>query len=1504
MVRPRATKLASPAHWARGAAACLALCLTLALALAASAHAATGHNFQSAITQAKGSALSEPTAVAVDRASGKTFLADSGAGVVEVYDSSGAFVTQFGAGTLLAAGIAVSEATGLLYVADSFNNAVEVFKANGSGTYEAIGEWEGEALPGQGFGEVTGVAVDNSPGPSAGDVYVLDGEDANLSVGVVDVYKPQPPGPEEGQEGELVRVLSKGAMEEPNGVAVDSSSGRVYVADSAKGSVYEFSASGIAEGKLNGASSPQGAFGKEEAEGNVSAVAVDPVSGDLLVAEAERDELSEFSAAGEWVGWVPSTAEAPLGEPHGLALDSTGRLFVADALLGKLDVYGPGAVVPDVATEKASKPARTSVVINGSVDGLGKAGHYFFQWGTSAALGSSTAPVALPGSQQAVSSTLEGLTAGTTYFFRLVAESEDGSSYGLIREVTTAPAIEKLSTGPVANLQPESATLTGSLAPNGFDTHYYFQWGTTTSYGNTSPEAPGTDAGSEKGAVATSTELTGLTPNTTYHYRLVATNSFGSTFGADQKLTTSGPPRITAKPVTAIGHETATLNAEVNPDEIETTYRFEYGEDTAYGQEAPIGGADIGKGGAPVAVSASLSALKLGVTYHYRVVAENAFKTTTGPDQSFTTIPPALTTSWASGVSATEATLNAEVNPLGNETTYYFQYGPQPCAPNPAGCTSTPAPPGEDIGAGEAAVTKTLKLTGLEPNSAYHFRVIAINALGEAASAEHTLSTPKPAQTFALADSRAWELVSPPDKEGAPVEALTREGGIILASQDGGKLTYIVDSALGEHVEGNRGPEEQQILATRGGSSWNSQDIATPNSKAKGVTAGEAPEYQFFTADLKTALVEPAELGREASPPLAPGVVQATPYLRDNTTGTYIPLVTEANTAPGTSFGSSLSFSSASPDLSHVILSSAVALTGSGSSPGLYEWSGGVLQLVSVLPTGVPAQGLIDLGFFGRVLTHAVSIEGSRVIWTKREENTGRGHLYLRDTSRGETVQVDAAHGAPEPPGFLPGSARFQAASADDSTILFTDKQPLTADATAEPGQGLGRADLYMCHIVEVEGKLTCNLTDLTVDQIEGEHAAVQGFLLGANPEAGVAYVVAQGVLAANANGLDARAVSGGDNLYELRFQGSERQTTFIATLSPEDSPEWEAGGAQSANASFLTARVSENSRYFAFMSSAPITGYDNVDTSPAAHGARDEEVFLFDSQAGALRCVSCNPTGERPNGVLDHLEAGEGLGLLVDRRKIWGELSHEHWLAGNIPGWTAQTLQSALFQSRYLSNDGRLFFNSPDQLVPADGNAKNDAYEYEPSGVGNCESSTAGCVALISSGTSKKESAFLEATPDGGDVFFVTEGNLLSQDTDTAFDIYDARTCTESSPCLTTPAPAPAPCAESETCRPAAPRSEIPGAGGGSASFTGPGNQAASAPPHREVKGEQTSKPKPKPLTRKQRLAVALKQCHRMRSKHKRKACEAHARKLYASHLGKGKTSGARYDSKRGRGR
>jgi DNA-binding beta-propeller fold protein YncE len=1413
----------------------------------------------------------------VDRTSGDVFVGDPGAGMVDVYSATGAFLTQFGEGKLGPVGVAVDEANGQVYVADSFTNAVLVFRANGAGGYEQFAEWVGARVPGEAFGEVAGVAVDNSTGPSAGDVYVLDAEAPEAEGGAVDVFKPQPAGAEEALEGELVRRLTSEKMEAPNGVAVSASSGEVYVADSVKGAVYEFSSSGVLVGKpLTGSGSPQGKFGGMEAgeeEGNVTAVALDETTGDLLVAESQRHVVSEFNSAGEWVGWIVGTPTGGFGEPRGVAVGAGGQVYVADTLARRVDAFGPGVVVPDVVTRPASKLMRTTALLNGTIDGDGKAARYHFDWGTSEALGSST-PVSAGGSgEEKVSASLSGLHAGTTYFFRLVAENEDGANVGVIRQFTTAPAVEALSTGAAQNITPAGATLTGSLTPNGVDAHYYFEWGLTEQYGSDSPAfPPGVDAGSGSEAVMAETLLEGLSQNTTYHYRLVGENEqYGTTFGEDRTFTTAGVPRITTEPASGIGHETATIKARVDPDELTTSYHFEYGETTSYGREAPAGGAGVGSGSEPVAESQTLSALRLGGTYHYRVVASNGAGTTFGPDQTFTSIPPAAIDSESVGeVGSSTAKLQGEIDPLGHDTTAYFQYGVESCEPNPGACTDVPAAPGTELGSGETGVPISEAVGGLRSGTSYHYRVLALNALGVSEGPEHIFTTKAASAPFVLPDDRAWEMVSPPEKGGAPVEALTREGGLIRASETGDALTYVAGSALGEQVEGNRTPEWQQVLATRTPTGWVSQDIATPSSRALGVEIGTPPEYEYFTPEkLETALVQPAELDGTAEPPLVPGVTQATMYLRDDTNGTYVPVVSSANVFAGTRFGGEIQFVDGTPDLSHVVFSSRVALLGPASVPGLYEWAGGSLQLVSVLPDGEPAKGLVELGY-SHVQAGSISNDGSRVIWTKVESEPHLGHLYMRDSLTGETVQLDAAQGVSEPTGA--GTARFQAASSEGSRVFFTDRQKLTPDSTAEPSAN--EPDLYECQMVVKEGRLACELTDLTAERNAGEHANVQGLLLGTSEEGASTYFVAQGVLAANENGNAEAAVAGGDNLYEAHWSGAGWATTFIATLSGEDKPEWEGDGV--ANTAYLTARVSPDGRYLAFMSAASLTGYDNTDQGS---GQPDEEVYLYDAATASLRCVSCDPTGARPEAVLDAENVGEGLGLLVDRRKVW----LGHWLAGSIPGWTAESLVNALIQSRYLDDDGRLYFTSPDDLVPAATNHKEDVYQYEPSGVGSCQSATGGCVSLISSGNSPKESAFIEATPDGSNVFFVTEAQLLPQDTDTAFDIYDARVCTEESPCLSPPAPLGSSCENASECHPA-PAAQLPALqASGSATVTPQSNNAPAAQAKAQTKAVKT---RAKPLTRAQELANALKVCKQRyaRSKQRRQACEKHARKLHSA--------------------
>ncbi len=1434
----------------------------LAVGASIPAGAATTHDFTGKITQAPpGSALMEPGPATVDRATGDVFMADAGAGVIDVFNASGSFVTQFGE-QLEPTGVAVDESSGLVYV--SSESTVVVFEPAGEGSYVQASEWSGANTPGEEFSEVTGVTFDNSKGPNAGDLYVLDGGN-----NVVDLFKPKPAGPEEAQEGSFVSVLKGAKLEEPNAIAIDASSGQVYVADSPDGFVARYSPAGVFEEKLRGSGSPEGSFsGREGEEGNVRAIAAE--EGTLYVAEAERQVVSQFNGtSGEWQGWI-TRAEGPLLEPAGVAAAPGGLLYVADAASAQLDLYGVPVTVPDARTEKATELGKTAAVLTGVVNGDGKPAQYRFEYGPTEAYGSLTPVQSAGAGEEKVQTEVSGLSPGTSYHFRLITENENGANTGADKEFETLPSVEGLSTGPAQDIQPTEATLTGTLTPNGVDAHYLFEWGSSTGYGSSTQS---TDAGPGKGAVQAKATLTGLTPNTSYHYRITAENQYGGTIGEDKQLTTSGPPRITSEPASALTHESATLNAKLDPDELETTYHFEYGESSSYGAQTPV--AKLAAGETPIPVTAALTGLKIGAIYHYRLVAENSAGETFEPDQTFQAVPPALIEDTSAiGVSSSEATLQAQINPLGHDTIYYFQYGTQPCNPNPALCTSIPLAPGQDIGGGETPVPVSQPIAELTPQTTYYYRAVTTNSLGTSRGPEHAITTQAEETPFTLPDHRAWEMVTPPDKGGAPVEALTREGGLIRASENGEALTYLVGSALGQEVEGNRTPEWQQILATRSSTGWSSTDIATPSIRAKGVYPGAAPEYQFFTPDLASALVEPVTLaGGKAEPPLAPGVTQATIYVRNDGNGTYLPLVTEANTAPGTEFGGKLHFVAATPDLDHAVISSTGPLTGAGSAAGLYEWAaGGALQFVSVLPDGAAASP-VELGFY-HVAAHAISNDGSRIIWTKKEESTAAGHLYMRDTVTDQTIQLDAAQGVAEPP---KGSAQFQWASGDGSKVFFTDKQRLTPDSTAEPNKEPPSADLYECEVAEENGKLACDLKDLTVDGSEGGHAAVQYFILGASEDGTSIYFIAHGVLAPNQNGNGETAQSAEDNVYELHEEGDTWNTTFIATLSSEDSQEWE--GFHVGNSAYLTARVSPNGGYLAFMSSAPITGYDNGDASPEAKGTRDEEVFLYDSATASLRCVSCNPSGALPEGVLDREEAGEGLGLLVDRREVW--LGHR--LAGNIPGWMPQNLVSALFQSRYLTDEGRLYFNSPDDLVPAATNHKEDVYEYEPSGAGSCQSPSGGCVSLVSGGSSDRESAFLEATPNGSNVFFLTEAQLLPQDTDTAFDIYDARECTALSPCLTPATAEQAPCAETETCRPAEPAQPIPGGVPATMTISGPGNVVAQAPPAKQgVAAKKTSSRRP--LTRAQKLTRALKSCRKRyaHAKRKRTACVRKARKRY----------------------
>jgi WD40-like Beta Propeller Repeat len=860
-------------------------------------------------------------------------------------------------------------------------------------------------------------------------------------------------------------------------------------------------------------------------------------------------------------------------------------------------------------------------------------------------------------------------------------------------------------------------------------------------------------------------------------------------------------PDITTLPAELHSTTSATLNGEVNPAGLPVTECFfEYGPTTTYGQTAPCepDAAALGAGNSPAPVEAQLTSLAPGA-YHYRLVAANANGANQGADEVLFTGASIDSTS-VSAVSATTATLETEINPHGFPTSFHFEYVTQQHF-EAEGFSAPLSTPEQSAGAGELDAARSASVGGLVPDTTYRFRVVATNSLGTVTGPDRSFTTQGAPATL-LPDARGWELVSPPEKHGAALEAiggLAGEGAVIQAANDGSAISYFASAPPDPEPAGNRSAANSQLISTpdpAGG--WSTLDIATAHQAPAGFTPGDLSEYELFAADLSLAALQPP-----GATPLSPLATEKTPYLRQPD-GAYTPLVTEANVPAGVHFGGTethpeflrdtVEFRTATPDLAHLLLTSPQPLTADLSAPGpesIFEWSAGQLQLASLIPPGpttvcggstcIPAAeaGLRStVGLSNEVMRGSISADGSRVVFTTNTAGE-LGSLYLRDLDRGETVLLDA----PQEGSGGSGSAFFQLASADGSRVFFTDANRLTADSTAAKG----KPDLYMCQIeVDGAGHLACGLTDLTANP--AEPADVQGAVIGASADGSNLYFVAQGALTAGEGAVEGDCgFQGFDpvgqcNLYSYDL-GAE-STRLIAVLSGADSNDWALGG---TNLKLLTARVSPNGRYLAFMSQRSLTGYDNRD---AKTGVRDQEVFLYDNQGAPdhrLICPSCNPTGSRPRGIED---IALFPGLLVDRPLIWGkDTSSGQTIAANVPGWSFADTQHLLYQSRYLSASGRLFFNAADALAPSDSNGTFDVYQFEfPQGPGqpgsnNCtiaspgySPASGGCVSLISSGTSPKESAFMDASESGDDVFFLTQSRLTGKDVDVALDLYDAR--------------------------------------------------------------------------------------------------------------------------------
>jgi hypothetical protein len=999
-------------------------------------------------------------------------------------------------------------------------------------------------------------------------------------------------------------------------------------------------------------------------------------------------------------------------------------------------------------------------------------------------------------------------------------------------------------------------------------------------------------------------EVTGLTQDTEYVVCLAATNTTNPphvrTVGNPVAFTTGTPEPPTVSEPTLIMSATATLHGVLNPKHagVAGTYEFLYNhsamscEGGLVAPEPPeTAAATEGK-----AVEAPIAGLEPGGTYTVCLRATNAAsETATSAPVTFqalsvapTVVPESTSTTKVAG---TSAVLSAEINPGGGETTYRFEYGINSIGEHD---TAESVLNGSDNNAHPGSIL----VQGLQPGTTYHYRVLASNesapAPGGVPGLEATFTTQTQGGEFKLPDDRAWEQVSPTDKYGARIEAISKEGAVIQSAVDGSALTYVTAAPAVPNPEGNPALGESQMISTRSSAGvWSSRDIATPHEVATfAPPLGHVSEYVAFSPDLSRGVIE-RHNAKEVS--LSPADKEPTLYLREGLReaggSQYVPLFTDEELV------------GASNNLEHVVFEN------------LKEWNRatGILDPVAILPDGTATVGSLGGGGEGYNIRNAVSENGERVFW-ENVPGQAETNLYVREgigTPQAHTVQIDL----PQREVTATGSAEanFQYATPEGTKVYFTDGQRLTADATAQPH----RPELYEYDFNKQPGE---RLTDLTPDLEADTSINVQGEVeVAENGE--YVYFVATGSLdgapvgkGTECNGTEPSSTC---NLYVAHVEGGKVTMNLIAVLSGEDARDWIGNGTESADLSKITSRVSPNGHYLAFMSDRGLTGYDNTDVNEEKYKSRegnqhaDEEMFVYDALTQHLACASCDPSGARPHGVFDIKESGEGLGLLVDRLEIW----KNRWLAGSVPGWTRLSEKKALYQSRYLSNEGRLFFDAADGLVPQDTNGKEDVYEYEPAGLGPEHASCgpestggsevykpgstvevegrpvqegAGCVALISSGESAEESAFLDASgigeggEEGEDVFFLTSSKLSTQDMDSADDVYDAHICSTAVPCASGSAVSPS-CSTTDSCRVApAAQPAIFGASG-SATFAGAGNFAASTTPA----------VKKKSLTRAQKLAAALKVCKK-KSRKQRAGCERQARQRFgATKPRKGKKAG-----------
>ena len=411
---------------------------------------------------------------------------------------------------------------------------------------------------------------------------------------------------------------------------------------------------------------------------------------------------------------------------------------------------------PRIDSESAPELWPLEAKLEAQIDPDGQTTTYTFEYSTQETGGVLEGTItkvagskALPAgaADQSASVVTEPLVPAATYYYRVVATNDAGTTPGPVEQFATpAEQAPEIQGEGVSNITPTGATLEAQIEAHQQETGYSFEY---------SPEESVIEEGN--GTVVPGGELTGdiaagfqnhataevavLQPGTLYYYRVRAANGAGAAPEFSpiiQSFRTSSVPLVSTGSSQGVTASTVTLSGTVDPDGLPTIYYFQYGGTSAYGQQSPIGEAGGATSSAPHAIF--VNGLAPGHTYHYRIVASNendgTLQTAYGQDQTFTTpsTPPILTGTAVSNITQSSATITATLESQGLPTRYELQLG------------STPGELQEQTSGNTTGVLPLeLRIGSLSPGTTYYYRLIATSLSGSSEPEGAFTTVPGPA---------------------------------------------------------------------------------------------------------------------------------------------------------------------------------------------------------------------------------------------------------------------------------------------------------------------------------------------------------------------------------------------------------------------------------------------------------------------------------------------------------------------------------------------------------------------------------------------------------------------------------------------------------------------------------------------------------------------------------------------------------------------------------------